>query len=607
MADVEDKEKAEKLAAAKRRVEQLKKQKEKSKKSAGQKKKEEAQEPKEEVAEETASKEGRASDGLLEQSSNVPGDGETAASSEEKTEQTEDLGEIPSKSPHNRQPSLSVQSRMRSTSFRRTSVSQTLGSPSLNGSKSPTLTALSPEGDAVTDIYRKQAARLDELEKENRRLAEGSRDFESRWKKTEEELEELREASSKVAELKASANKVQALEDDIAKLKSENTSLQRQNSQLQSQSSRNVRHVSSPSIANSSSSPASDLQAQLDSKSSTIESMEMEISSLRSQIDRSKSFSASHSEQISALETKLERAERTAGAAQSELADVKKSLDRASEKAVKEGSERTSAETKIRSLGREAEEAKKQAEDSMKRVDTLEKKLAALTNLQKEADGRRQAGERERERLEKASIETSRKLASLENENLRLREEKERIKKRDAVGADDDIDELEDEERRRLETKIRTLEGEVFELRRGVWRDRRRELGSNDGGSEGPTSPGSKFDDIDLSGPSPFNRRQSNAAAASRGQAFTNVLSSGFNAFTGGGGGGGGRRDSQELLLDDDDFDDDAYRQAQESESRKRIERVRELKRGLKEWEGWRMDIKDSRAGAGALAEIFDV
>ena len=107
---------------------------------------------------------------------------------------------------------------MRSTSFRRTSVSQTLGSPSLNGSKSPTLTALSPEGDAVTDIYRKQAARLDELEKENRRLAEGSRDFESRWKKTEEELEELREASSKVAELKASANKVQALEDDIAKL-----------------------------------------------------------------------------------------------------------------------------------------------------------------------------------------------------------------------------------------------------------------------------------------------------------------------------------------------------------------------------------------------------
>lgn len=357
--------------------------------------------------------------------------------------------------------------------------------------------------------------------------------------------------------------------------------------------------MSSPSVAATSSSPLSSLQSQLDSKSSTIESMELEISNLRSQLDKSASSTNTHSEQVSALEEKLERAERAAGAAQRELSDVKKSLERASEKAVKEGSERTSNETKIRSLAREAEESKKNAEESMQRIDTLERKLAALTNLHKDSDGRRQAGERERERLEKETSEMRRRLAGLENENLRLREERERTRKREASGADDDgLDELEDEERRRLESKVRSLESEVYELRRGVWREKRRELGTGDG-DDGPASPGSRFDDVDLGG-TPSYRRQS--MAAPKGPSFQNVLSSGFSALT-----GGGARDSLETFEGDDAFDEDAFRLAQEEEARKRVERVREVKRGLKEWEGWRMDIVDVRAGGGGAGEIFDI
>ena len=329
--------------------------------------------------------------------------------------------------------------------------------------------------------------------------------------------------------------------------------------------------------------------------------MEMEISNLRAQLNKSSSTSTAHSEQVYALEDKLERAERTAGAAQRELADVKKSLERASEKAVKEGSERTSAETKIRSLVREAEEAKKSAEESMKRVDTLEKKLAALTTLHKDADARRQAGERERERLEKEAADMRRRLAGFENENLRLREERERARKREASGADDEgMDELEDEERRRLETKIRGLEGEVYELRRGVWREKRRELGIAET-EDGMASPGSKFDEIDLSGGSPGYRRGS-LASGGRGTSFSNVLSSGFNAFTGAGGGG-----AKDELFEEDDFDEDAFRSAQEEEARKRVERVKEIKRGLKDWEGWRMDIVDVRVGGGGAGDIFDI
>ena len=330
--------------------------------------------------------------------------------------------------------------------------------------------------------------------------------------------------------------------------------------------------------------------------------MEMEISNLRAQLNKSSSSSVTHSEQVSALEDKLERAERAAGAAQRELTDAKKSLERASEKAVKEGSERTSAETKIRSLVRETEEAKKSAEESVKRVDTLEKKLAALTTLHKDADARRQTGERERERLEKEGADMRRRLAGLENENLRLREERERARKREASGVDDEgMDELEDEERRRLETKIRGLEGEVYDLRRGVWREKRRELGIAET-EDGMTSPGSKFDEIDLSGGSPGYRRGS-LAGGGRGTSFSNVLSSGFNAFTGAGGGGA----KDELFDADDDFDEDAFRSAQEEEARKRVERVKEIKRGLKDWEGWRMDIVDVRVGGGGAGDIFDV
>lgn len=107
---------------------------------------------------------------------------------------------------------------MRSSSFRRTSVSHGPLSPTTNGSKPPNLPALSPEGDAVTEIYRKQASRLDELEKENKRLAKEAESAEARWRRTEEELEELRESSSQVAELKSRASVADTKSEEAMKL-----------------------------------------------------------------------------------------------------------------------------------------------------------------------------------------------------------------------------------------------------------------------------------------------------------------------------------------------------------------------------------------------------
>jgi hypothetical protein len=85
---------------------------------------------------------------------------------------------------HQRQPSLTLQSKMRSSSFRASS----------GGPLSPNYPPFSPDGDTAPDIYRKQALRIEELERENKRLAKEATDGERRWKKAEEELEELREA-----------------------------------------------------------------------------------------------------------------------------------------------------------------------------------------------------------------------------------------------------------------------------------------------------------------------------------------------------------------------------------------------------------------------------
>lgn len=126
--------------------------------------------------------------------------------------------QMPTRQTHNRQPSLSLQSQLRSSSFRRTSVSQAQTSPPLGGGKSPTLPILSPDGDTVNEIYRKQTARIDELERENRRLSKDAKEAEARLKKTEEELEELRESSSEVAELKLKAEGADAKAQEIEKL-----------------------------------------------------------------------------------------------------------------------------------------------------------------------------------------------------------------------------------------------------------------------------------------------------------------------------------------------------------------------------------------------------
>ena len=166
MPDTEDKEKAEKLAAAKKRYEQLKKQKgRKGPAKAG--------------AVETATTEPEVK----------PKDEASAASDkvvEDGTEEptaTESSTPAESQSSHGRGPSISLQSKMRSESFRKSSGPL---SPLI---KSPTLSSIGSEGDSLQEIYQKQVQRLEELEKQNKALLEEKNKLVEHIDQLEEELD----------------------------------------------------------------------------------------------------------------------------------------------------------------------------------------------------------------------------------------------------------------------------------------------------------------------------------------------------------------------------------------------------------------------------------
>ncbi|MCV5132637.1 hypothetical protein OFL98_28540, partial [Escherichia coli] len=85
-------------------------------------------------------------------------------------------------------------------------------------------------------------------------------------------------------------------------------------------------HGRSPSISvvavSSQTAATAQLEAQLQSKSATIETMELEMSRLRAQVEKLSASASGPSEQIEEVEEKLARAEKGGGLAQQEVAEL---------------------------------------------------------------------------------------------------------------------------------------------------------------------------------------------------------------------------------------------------------------------------------------------
>ena len=313
---------------------------------------------------------------------------------------------------------------------------------------------------------------------------------------------------------------------------------------------------------------------------------------------------------VSSLESALQKAEQEASSTKTELSDLKANLDKASEQVAKEYSDRDSAQTRIAQVEAELGAANRKASDSISRAELLEKKIETLTQLHRDNDTRNQTRLQEHAKIEREAAELRTRVTGLSNENARLREAEQRRRKANLDSIEDSsVQELEDEERDRLMAKVRELEEENFELRRGVWRDRRTAMQPSIDDND-PSQPysNSGFDDIDLSGAPPT--RQVGQSHSS----FQDVIKSGISAFTGQSQHPAHRRSdaasrmkprTESLAsLDEFEIDEDAFRQAQEEEAKKRLERIRETKRGLNDWKGWRVDVVDIRVGMGGVFEI---
>lgn len=167
--------------------------KQKAKKAGGSKKKEEkAEAPTEAPPEAEAASEPTKTEGKDEESAEAAASEpvEATSASPAPVEEDEEPSDLPSSRPaHGRKPSIAVESRQRSESFYRS------GNSGIPKSPGP----LSPGGGVTSEVYREQAQRIEELEKENKRLASEVEENQERWRKGEEELEELRESRGDVA------------------------------------------------------------------------------------------------------------------------------------------------------------------------------------------------------------------------------------------------------------------------------------------------------------------------------------------------------------------------------------------------------------------------
>ena len=359
---------------------------------------------------------------------------------------------------------------------------------------------------------------------------------------------------------------------------------------------------------------SSDLTAQLATKTTVLESLELELSTLRHTLDTTK-------QSLSDAEARARAAEESSSSAETRLQELKTSLE-AQPDAEKDDEKPEDPSKKIALLTSDLHSAQSAFTQSTTRIAALEARATTLQKLHSDAETQHATQTRSRiAELESARAEIAtlkKRLSSTTNENARLRSSSTSSPPQADNDEDDDaVDELEDEARAKLEERVRALEAENFELRRGVWKARRTEL-QGELSPDHPASPG-LFDDVDLNTPHPGMSRSLSSQGQGMGAAFGNFVNA-FNKQIGEIAGGtpsnqqryramsGGARAS----FDDEEFDEGAFAAASQAEDETRraeelarIERVKEVKRGLVEWKGWRVDLVDLRGGP--MAGVFDV
>ncbi|KAI5310785.1 hypothetical protein KEM55_002087, partial [Ascosphaera atra] len=455
---------------------------------------------------------------------------------------------------------------------------------------------------SAPQVFRKQGRRLEEAERENKKLQSAADKMTAKCRHAEKRLEGQQERSAELELLKMRLGAAQREAETMDKLRQEVRALESENKQLQTAAKNGKWSGMRPPAAVDTA-----LKEAVFLKTATVEAMEVKISNLKIRL-RNKFTDEKQCESLKGLlrsvEEEVERAQKMEWEACGKQAE--------SEQA------KCNVEALVCSLEQRLEEAQSTKSESDPRADSLEKKHATGRNLKRDAEKRQQARQRGRERLERESTLLKKQLAEIQAQILRLREERMRVSKSENGGSGDDGDaaakDVEDEGRPWLERNVRKLEGEISDMRRGVWREKETELQAQMSEQHEWDEELDTFDDVDLMASSAsLQQRYQQEQEQQKRSSLTTALSSGLAVFTGASVPQlHGYEDREEGLLDEPGFDETAFAIVQaEEEIRKRAETSKQVKRKLRDWKGWRLDLVDARLGAQGAAvgfgEIFEV
>ena len=509
-------------------------------------------------------------------------------------------------SPHARPASIHAR-RASAAHYRRPSVNSTDVLRSAN--KSP----LSPTD--VPDIYHRQAETISALTTENETLAKeverlGARD--KRLAGTEADRDRLQEQLADVRqELRAVAARLDAAEQaklssqqEMDKMvggfllpfrstanaprpvqKSELETLNRQTSHLGSQVAAKDKTIAGLRLASSGESTAQDRES-LTARDDQIENMEIDLNKLRSELERAQKSLATAEASLTAHD-----------GLRDELAVAQSRLEAATSQLSQETSRCAALQAQLRTAQADHDAVRADLKKKTASIASLDKDYYTLKSLYRDAEAKSQeasrlaiAKSRQLHDLEDALADEQRRASQFEadRQDLRLRLERALADNRRltaapgsaaaaAAGTDDDdtaVDELEDAERSRLRDRIRLLEEQLDA-------ERKRHRPHHTLQAVLPRSP-------------PQTARRARA---------TSLLSDGGS-----------------LLSDDADFGEMMKSEMQAARAREeaaaeerrraeaeRLERIREVKRGLDKWKGWRMDLTLVGGSAHGLGEMFEV
>lgn len=312
----------------------------------------------------------------------------------------------------------------------------------------------------------------------------------------------------------------------------------------------------------------------LKSKEDLIELMEMEISKLRLDVEKSSKPLTDAQSRATSLEGQLLEAERTTSVLTVQVDELKQKLEKAAGRLVSEGAARESAEAKLRAKDAQVDKLEAMVKKLETQIGSWEKDHGTLKHLYKETDSLAQSAQARAATLE------------AQNEQLekRVQELRAIVTKREpgSMQSDDDIlDTLEEDEHSKLRRRIRELESLLEDSHSRTGSTNKSHAYHNHHSHRRKNSEKAGFTEVQFLGNFPTFEGDDDFLPSSEDEA--------------GDAGGGGRMDSA---------------LARAEEEKKRQQKIQEIKKGLEQWRGHRLDLTNvpGRGTWGAtLGQMFEI